>query len=311
MKTILGILILNLAMAGSLVGQQQKQQQENLPAPEETIKVPVNLVNVLFTATDKKNRLILNLTKEDIRLFEGERPQLIRYFSRETNLPLRIGLLIDTSNSVRERLRFEQEAAINFLDDTVQPGRDRAFVVGFDVEAQLLADYTDDTGKLADVIRGLSAGGTTALYDTIYFACKQKLFIFPPPEPYLRRVLIVISDGQDNQSERTRDEALAIAQRAEVTMFCISTNRSGSPGPGDKVLRYLAQETGGQAFFPFAAEDLGQDFSEISKELRSQYTLGYVSTNVNHDGTFRPISIRTADRSVHIRAKTGYFAPSE
>jgi VWFA-related protein len=312
MKRILGILTFTVAMAGLLgAQQQQKQPQENGPAPDEVIKSSVNLVQVLFTATDKKNRLVLNLTKDDIRLFEGEKPQFIKYFSRESNLPLRIGLLIDTSNSVRERLRFEQEAAINFLDDTIQPGRDRAFVVGFDVEPQLIADFTDDTGKLADAIRGLSAGGTTALYDTIYYACKQKLLIFPPPEPYLRRVLIVISDGQDNQSERTRDEALAMAQHAEVTIFCISTNRSGSPGPGDKVLKYLAQETGGQAFFPFAAEDLGQDFSEISKELRSQYSLGYISTNSAHDGTFRPISIRTDDRGIHIRAKTGYFAPSE
>jgi len=275
------------------------------------IKVRVDLVNVLFTVTDKKSRRILDLKRDDVQVLEDNKAQTVRYFSRETDLPLRIGLVLDTSNSVRDRLRFEQEAAIDFLSAALHPKRDLAFLVSFDTTTQMVQDYTDDTEKLSDAIRELRAGGSTALYDTIYFACKEKMLFFPPPEPYLRRVLVVISDGKDNQSEHTRDEALAMAQHGEVIMFTISTNRTGVEGPGDKVLKYLARETGGRVFFPFAATDLAANFEEIARELRSQYSLAYVSTNSARDGTFRNISIRTREKDLNVRAKSGYFAPSK
>lgn len=275
------------------------------------IRVRVDLVNVLFTVTDRKNRLVLNLTKDDLHVFEDNKPQSIRFFSRESDLPLRIAILIDTSNSVRERLRFEQEAAIDFLTTTLRPRKDQAFVVAFDVEPQLLQDYTDDMEKLSQAIRSLQAGGATGLYDTIYFACKQKMLFFPPPEPYLRRVMIVISDGQDNSSEHTRDEALGMAQRGEVTVFTISTNRSGLQEKGDRVLKYLAEETGGRAFFPFSASDLAANFQEIGRELRSQYSMAYVSTNAARDGTYRAITIQSRDKGTRVRAKSGYFSPSQ
>jgi Ca-activated chloride channel family protein len=275
------------------------------------IRVRVDLVNVLFTVTDRKNRLALNLTKDDFHIFEDNKPQSIRFFSRESDLPLRIGILIDTSNSIRDRLRFEQEAAIDFLTATLRPRKDQAFVVAFDVEPQLLQDYTDDSEKLSRAILSLQAGGATGLYDTVYFACKQKMLFFPPPEPYLRRVMIVISDGQDNSSEHTRDEALAMAQRGEVTVFTISTNRSGIQEKGDKVLKYLAEETGGRAFFPFLPGDLAANFEEIARELRSQYSVAYVSTNTARDGTFRAITIQSLGKNMRVRAKSGYFAPSQ
>ena len=275
------------------------------------IRVRVDLVNVLFTVTDRKNRLVVNLTKDDFHVFEDNKPQSIRFFSRESDLPLRIAILIDTSNSIRERLRFEQEAATDFLTSTLRPRRDQAFVVAFDVEPQLLQDYTDDVEKLSQAIRSLQAGGATSLYDTMYFACKQKMLFFPPPEPYLRRVMIVISDGQDNSSEHTRDEALAMAQRGEVTIFTISTNRSGLQEKGDRVLKYLAEETGGRAFFPFSASDLAANFQEIARELRSQYSLAYVSTNPARNGTYRAITIQPRDKGTRVRAKSGYFAPSQ
>jgi VWFA-related protein len=276
-----------------------------------TIRVPVNLVNILFTVTDKKNRLVLDLTKDDFKVSEDKKPQRIQFFSRETDLPLRIGILIDTSNSIRERLRFEQEAAIDFLNTTVRPEKDQAFVVGFDVTPQMIQDYTDDTNKLADAIRNLQAGGGTCLYDAIYFAAKEKMLYFPPPEPYLRRVMVIVSDGRDNQSERDREEALAMAQKGEVTIFAISTNRTGIASPGDKVLRRLASETGGEAFFPFEASEISADFREIARELRSQYSLGYVSSNTARDGSFRTISLDTTDKGYHVRAKSGYFAPGQ
>ena len=275
------------------------------------IKVRVELVNVLTTVTDKKNRLVTDLTKDDFRIFEDGKPQDIRFFSRETDLPLRIGILVDTSNSIRDRLRFEQDAAIDFLNVAVRPGKDLAFVVAFDVEPQLVQDYTDDIEKLSNAIRGLQAGGVTSLFDAVFSSCKEKMLFFPPPEPYLRRVMIIISDGQDNQSVHTREEALAMAQRAEVTIFTISTNRSGSEGRGDKVLQRLADVTGGHAFFPFEAGDLAADFQEIARELRNQYSLAYVSTNAAHDGTFRSITIQPVDKNLRVRAKNGYFALSQ
>jgi VWFA-related protein len=272
------------------------------------IKVRVELVNVLTTVTDKKNRLVTDLTKDDFRIFEDGKPQDIRFFSRETDLPLRIGILVDASNSIRARLRFEQEAAIDFLNIAVRPGKDLAFVVAFDLEPQLIQDYTDDMEKLSNAIQGLQAGGVTSLYDAMFFSCKEKMLFFPPPEPYLRRVMIIISDGEDNQSVHTREEALAMAQRAEVTIYAISTNRAGAEGRGDNVLRRLAKETGGRAFFPFEAGDLAADFHEIASELRSQYSLAYVSTNPAHDGTFRSITIQPVDKNLRARAKDGYFA---
>jgi VWFA-related protein len=315
MKKLLSAVLLLLLASGPVAtqdtGDQAPQSANDITTTPERIAVRVDLVNVLFTATDKKNRLVLNLTKDDFRVFEDEKPQSVRFFSRESNLPLRIGILIDTSNSVRDRLRFEQESAVDFLNTALRPGKDLAYVLGFDVEAQITQDYTDDMEKLSTAIRSLQAGGGTGFYDAIYFACREKMLFFPPPEPYLRRVMIVTGDGLDNQSLHTREEALAMAQRAEVTIFAISTNRTGAARRGDKVLKRLAEETGGRAFFPFSVHDLAVNFREIARELRSQYSLAYVSTNPAHDGTFRRITIEALEKNARIRSKAGYFAPSQ
>jgi len=315
MKRILAAMILLYALPGWLPAQEAKpsapQSTVQTPTSPTILKIPVYLVNVPLTVTDKKNRLVIMMTKDDFNLFEDGKPQSIQYFSRETDLALRIGLLIDTSNSIRDRLRFEQQAATDFLSDTIRRGKDQAFVVGFDVEPQIVQDYTDNVEQLSNSIRGLQAGGVTSLYDAIYFACRDKLLFFPPPEPYLRRLIIIISDGEDNRSEHTRDEALAMAQRAEVTVFAISTNRTGAEQRGDKVLKFLAEQTGGRAFFPFEASDLAADFRAIASDLRTQFLLSYTSTNTARDATFRNISIEPVDKSLHVRAKTGYFAPSQ
>ncbi|MGD0226473.1 MAG: VWA domain-containing protein [Terriglobia bacterium] len=315
MKRILAAMILLYALPGWLPAQEAKpsapQSTVQTPTSPTILKIPVYLVNVPLTVTDKKNRLVIMMTKDDFNLFEDGKPQSIQYFSRETDLALRIGLLIDTSNSIRDRLRFEQQAATDFLSDTIRRGKDQAFVVGFDVEPQIVQDYTDNVEQLSNSIRGLQAGGVTSLYDAIYFACRDKLLFFPPPEPYLRRLIIIISDGEDNRSEHTRDEALAMAQRAEVTVFAISTNRTGAEQRGDKVLKFLAEQTGGHAFFPFEASDLGEEFRAIGRDLRTQFLLSYTSSNTARDGTFRNISILPVDKSLHVRAKTGYFAPSQ
>ena len=307
------VLFVLCVLVGSLAAQEtvRTSRPATTQVPTDKIKVRVDLVNVLMTVTNKKNRLEIDLAKDDFRVFEDEKPQTIRYFSRETDLPLRIGVLVDTSSSIRDRLRFEQDAAIDFLSTTLRPGKDSAFVVAFDVQTHVVQDYTDDLEKLSEAIRSLLAGGVTTLYDAIYFSCREKMLIFPPPEPYLRRVLIIISDGQDNQSEHTREEALAMAQRAEVTIYAISTNATGLPGHGDKVLRRLAEQTGGRAFFPFKDSETVANFQEIARELRSQYSLAYISTNQAHDGTFRTIAIEPLQKGLQVRAKPGYFAPSE
>jgi VWFA-related protein len=313
MKKPFVVLFALCVLVGSLAAQEtvRTSQPATTQVPTDKIKVRVDLVNVLMTVTNKKNRLEIDLAKDDFRVFEDDKPQTIRYFSRETNLPLRIGVLVDTSSSIRDRLRFEQEAAIDFLKTTLRPGKDSAFVVAFDVRTQVVQDYTDDLEKLSEAIRSLLAGGVTTLYDAIYLSCQEKMLIFPPPEPYLRRVLIIISDGQDNQSEHTREEALAMAQRAEVTIYAISTNATGLPERGDKVLRRLAEQTGGRAFFPFKASETAANFQEIARELRSQYSLAYISANRAHDGTFRTIAIEPLQKGLQVRAKPGYFAPSE
>jgi VWFA-related protein len=315
MRKLLFFLLLLCVPWGELFAQDSaagpKSNNSQSPDDSSRIKVRVELVNILTTVTDKKNRLVTDLTKDDFRIFEDGKPQDIRFFSRETDLPLRIGMLVDTSNSIRDRLRFEQEAAVDFLNVAVRPGKDLAFVVAFDVEPQLVQDYTDDIEKLSNAIRGLQAGGVTSLFDAVFFSCKEKMLFFPPPEPYLRRVMIVISDGEDNQSVHTREEALSMAQRAEVTIYTISTNRTGLEGRGDRVLRRLADVTGGHAFFPFEASDLAANFQEIARELRSQYSLAYVSTNTTHDGTFRNITIQPVDKNLRVRAKNGYFALSQ
>lgn len=312
---LLAIFLLLGTLPGWLAAQESKPDvppaSVQTPTSSQVIRSRVELVNVLMTVTDKKNRTVIEMTKDDFHVFEDGKPQTISYFSRESDLPLRIAILIDTSNSVRDRLRFEQEAAIDFLTATVRKGKDMALVVAFDSEPQLIQDYTDDKEKLATAIRSLQAGGVTSLYDAIFFTSKEKLYWFPPPEPYLRRVMIVISDGVDNYSQRGRDEAMAMAERAEVTIFPISTNRSGAETRGDKVLEWLAKETGGRAFFPFEPSDMAVDFQTIGRELRSQYSLAYFSTNTAHDGTFRKISVAPVDKSLNVRAKTGYFALSQ
>src|SRR5213078_1125466 len=219
-----------------------------------TIRVPVNEVNVVFTVTDKHNRYVKDLSKTDFKVLDDDRPvEEIRSFRRETDLPLQVGLLIDASNSIRDRFKFEQEAAIEFLNQIVRAKTDLAFVLGFDTTAEVMQDFTNDNEKLSRGVRGLRPGGRTAMYDALYYACRDKLLKTTSPSGQ-RRAIILVSDGEDNQSRVSRDEAVEMAQRAEVIIYSISTNTSGMVLHGDKVLQYIAESTGGRAFFPFKIE---------------------------------------------------------
>src|SRR2546428_3531869 len=240
-----------------------------------TIRVPVNEVNVVFTVTDKHGRYVKNLKKNDFNVLDDSKPaEEVRSFHSETDLPLQVGLLIDASNSVRDRFKFEQESAIEFLNQTVRPRYDKAFVVGFDVTPEVTQDFTDNTEALSRGVRGLRAGGGTAMYDALYFACRDKLMKAPQTGP-TRRAIILLSDGDDNQSHVTREESIEMAQRAEVVVYTISTNITGSRQRGDKVLERMAEATGGRAFFPFQINDVANAFVAIQDQQRSQYALSY------------------------------------
>jgi VWFA-related protein len=293
----------------ALAGAQTPVQQRPVQADEPTrIQVDVTRVDMLFTVTDKKGRFVTNLAKDDFEVIEGKKPQVIQEFAAESDLPLRIGILIDTSNSIRGRFKFEQEAAIEFINNVVRTNQDKAMVVRFDNSAELVADLITDTEKLSTSIRNLRPGGGTAFYDAIYFACRDKLSQDQPRHKF-RRAIIMVTDGDDNQSTYTRDQALEMAQKADVVLYTISTNDSRIESDGDKVLKYYASETGGKAFFPFRVEDLEQSFENIANELRHQYDISYRPEPLKTDGLFHPVEVRVKGRKdlvVHVRK--GYYA---
>ncbi len=276
-----------------------------------TIRRTVNEVNVVFTVTDKHGRYVRDLKKEDFRIIDDAKPAAeIRSFRAETDLPLVLGLLIDASNSVRDRFKFEQEAAVEFLNQTIRRSYDSAFVVGFDVTPEVTQDFTDDTEALSIGVRMLRPGGGTALYDALYFACRDKLLRVQRNTP-VRKSIILLSDGDDNQSHVTREEAIEMAQRAEVVVYTISTNLSGSGSHGDRVLERIADATGGRAYVPFQLTEVANDFANIQEELRSQYAISYKPADFQPDGRYRTIQILALSKGLHVRSRHGWFAPSQ
>ncbi len=301
------------ALGLALWAAQQNPVPPPKPAPieqaDQLIRVDVTRVNLLFTVTDKKGRFVTDLTKSDFEVMEGKKPQVIQEFNAESDLPLRLAVLIDTSNSIRDRFRFEQEAASEFLKSVLHSNMDKAMVVSFDTSAQLVSDLVDDTDKLDRAIRDLRPGGGTSLYDAIFFACRDKLQQDQPRHKF-RRAIVIVSDGDDNQSRYSRDQALEMAQKADVVLYAISTNITRIESDGDKVLKYYTAETGGRAFFPFKVEDLEQSFENIANELRHQYNLSYRPEPLYTDGLFHTIEVRVKGRrDLIVHARRGYYAP--
>jgi Ca-activated chloride channel family protein len=291
-------------------GQSSLSSEPIANSDEQTrITLDVTRVNILFTVTDKKGRFITDLGKDDFEVIESKKPQVIQQFTAESDLPLRIAVLIDTSNSIREQFRFEQEAAVRFMQSVMRPRTDRMMLVSFDSAAELVSDLTDDMKKLEAGIKGMRPGGGTSLYDAIFFASKEKLMMDQPRDKF-RRAMIVISDGDDTESRYSRDQALEMAQKADVVIYAISTNTKRDDLDGDKVLRYLSEETGGQAFFPFKLEDLDQSFENIANELRHQYNIFYRPQPLKADGLYHPVTVKVRSRKdVIVRARKGYYAP--
>ncbi|HEY1341684.1 MAG TPA: VWA domain-containing protein [Bryobacteraceae bacterium] len=309
-----GVAITAIGVLGLAVLAAQDKLPQEKPAAAQAdeparITVDVTRVNMLFTVTDKKGRFITDLTKDDFEVIESKKQQVIQEFNAESDLPLRLGILIDTSNSIRDRFKFEQEAAAEFINSVVKARQDKAMVVSFDSSPELISDLIDDTEKLDLAIRNLRPGGGTAMYDAIFFACRDKLQQDQPKHKF-RRAMVVVSDGDDNQSRYTRDQALEMAQKADVVIYAISTNISRIESDGDKVLKYFTEQTGGRAFFPFKVEDLEQSFENIANELRHQYNISYRPEPLLTDGLFHNIDVKVKGRKdLQVHARRGYYAP--
>src|SRR5712691_1966599 len=291
--------------------QSQSQSRSDEGAATTTITKTVNEVNVVFTVTDRHGRYVKDLAKGDFSVLDDSKPaDQIRSFHNETYMPLQVVLLVDASNSVRDRFKFEQEAAIEFLNQTVRPRYDRAFVVGFDVTPEVTQDFTDNTEALSRGVRMLRPGGGTAMYDALYYACRDKL-LKSPQTGAVRRAIILVSDGDDNASHVSREEAIEMALRANAIVYTISTNFP-SGGSGDKVLQRIADATGGRAFVPFQLTDVANAFGQIQNDLRSQYALSYRPADFKHDGRYRTIEILAqTHKGLKVRRRHGYYAPAE
>jgi Ca-activated chloride channel family protein len=307
---------------------QQPPAPAPSPAPQQkpqeppTIRTNVSLVNVIATVTDRRHHFVTDLGKTDFKILEDGKPQDITNFFRQTDLPLRIAVLLDTSNSIRERLRFEKEAATDFLYKTVRRSKDLAFLMTFDNEPEVIQDYTEDLDQLRSAIEAQRAGGGTAFRDAIY-AASAKLITAPVPagpNPEVRRVLVVISDGDDNLSDHALSESLEMAEKSEAAIYAISTNTDWlslshqtpekiMKSHGDKILEQFADDTGGRVFFPYRIDDLAQSFQDIGNELRSQYSVAYIPSNPVSRGGFRRIEVKVDRKGLIVRSRRGYFAP--
>ncbi len=277
--------------------------------PEAQFSASFTQVNVLYTVTDKKGRFVTDLTVNDFDVIENKKAQFIQQFTAESDLPLRLALLVDTSNSVAPQFRFEQQAAIRFIDAVMRPRDDRMLLIAFDTTPELVSDLTGNIDTLEKGVNSMRPGGGTSLYDAIYFAAQEKLIKDQPREKF-RRAMILISDGEDTQSRYTRDQALEMAQKADTVIYAISTNTTRDEKEGDLVLKYLTSETGGQAFFPFKVEDLEQSFENIANELRHQYSIFYHPEPLITDGLYHPITVRVKTRKdLIVKARKGYYAP--
>jgi len=295
----LTIIMLLLLSAGWVLAQRTL---------DDRIRVQVEAVNVLVSVSDKKTgKFIRDLDRSHFEIYEDGKLQEITNFSRQTNLPITIALCVDTSSSVKLKLKFEKEAAIDFLYTIMRP-KDKALLAEFDTGVTLLHDFTSNPNDLIEEIKNLRAGGGTSLYDAVYLICEQKML-----QATGRRTLVILSDGADLTSTHTFVDALKMAQLSEVAIYALSTTRFGADidHEGDNALKQLAEATGGRVFFPYSTSQLSKSFMEIEEELRSQYNLAYVPTNFHKDGTYRRIRVKIDRDDIVIRHRKGYYAPTK
>jgi VWFA-related protein len=331
-RALVWCFILVLMAPGAAHPEQQNTppaaDQQKLPPPTgQALKVSIEIVNVYAIVRAKKGRLIPNLNKEDFEVTEDNAAQEIRYFSRETDTPLTLGMMIDTSPSQQHVLPMEKEEGKRFVSQVLRP-KDLAFVLHFDLDAELLQDFTSDTRLLAraldeTVINGGGQGpvpstfptgimGATHLYDAVYLASSQLL-----KNEIGRKVLILLSDGQDEGSRMKLEDALEAAQKADVIIYSVDISDrmfyrgQGVNFIGDSVLRKLSEETGGRVIEVRRQKDTSAAFEEIANELRTQYLIGYTPSNTRHDGSYRKIRVHVPQGDCKVQARRGYYAPAE
>jgi VWFA-related protein len=302
-------------------------QQKPLPDTQEPIRVNVKVVNVLCSVRNRQGGLVGNLTKDDFLLKEDGKPQDIKYFARETDVPLTIGLLVDVSTSQERLIDIERQAASQFFSQVLRK-QDLAFLISFGEDAELLQDYTNSASLLRRGLEGLrvssSVGGPmpgpvptmntprgTVFYDAVYLAAHDQL-----RNQVGRNVLVVITDGVDQGSHVKIEEALRAAQDADAVIYCIDYSDPGFynlggfgfGGNGSGAMNRLSGDTGGRVFRVSRKHPLNEVFDQIQEEMRSQYALGYTPQNTAKDGAFRRIELTTRDKNLKVQARKGYFA---
>ncbi len=302
-NSVVLLTVLLILTSLELLSQQSKDSREDQTA----LRVDVELVNVLFTVSEKGGRLITNLGKEDFIVEEDGTKQEIAYFAREVTLPLTLAILIDTSPSVEPILDLEKQTASEFLQAVLRK-EDLALVMNFDRSVSLIQDFTADIHRLEKAIRSVSIGGGTSVHDAIFLACDEKL-----KHETGRKAIVLISDGGDTTSKLKIQEAIEAAQRGDVIIYSISNRVAGflfaRYGGDDGTLKRYAEATGGRAFFPSKPQDFKKAFDAIQEELRSQYSLAYASSNSTRDGSYRTVKITSPNnKELKVRAKKGYYS---
>src|SRR5262245_55813973 len=318
----------SLIPSGGARAQQKKQSQEGRPQTQEglepAIRLGTQLVNVLFSATDKQNRYVNDLTVSDVRVLEDGKPQEIFTFKRELDLPLTMAILVDVSNSVAPVLPQLTDAGARFVASIMRPNKDKAGVIEFDGEATLVGDLTTNAAlmrrRFAEIARnapppwtrrrpppiiiGPPKGGTS-IFDSVIAACADLL-----AREAGRKTVILFTDGYDTTSLTDRSEAIEEALRAEVVIYAIGIGDPDVDGVDKKALEKLCEPTGGRAFVPRDVEDLDHAFEQLERELRQQYLVAYEPANIAADGKFRKIEVRIANRKdIRVRHRRGYYAP--
>lgn len=329
---ILSFLVLSALLLAQSPAQKPPAGSNAAEDTAPTIKVDVDIVNILASVRDKRGGLISNLEKSDFSVFEDGKPQEVKYFTKETDVPLTIGLLIDVSGSQRNLIEIEREAASQFFSQVLRK-KDEAFLISFGEEAELLQDYTGSARLLTDAMRELrvssgvgglhpgpvpTAGGPrgTVLYDAVYLAANDKL-----KTEVGRKVIVVITDGVDEGSRLSINQAVEAAQKADAVIYSIDYSdprayggfgiRLGG-GAGDSTLHKLSDETGGHVFRVDGKHPLDAIFRELQAEMRTQYAIGYTPTNGRKDGSYRKLEIKTGNKDLKVQARKGYYAiPSE
>ncbi len=322
-------LVLAAGQSNPPSGQTSEAPQgQNERAPQTVIRTTTAVVDVYAVVEDKHHRLIPDLTKDSFSLTEDGAPQEIRYFSKATDTPLTIGILVDTSPSQQRVLPIEQEQAKAFVAQVVRP-KDLVFVMHFDVECELLQDLTGERARLnkaidETVINGGGGGptpgtfptganaGATHLYDAVYLASNDVL-----KNEVGRKVIIMLTDGEDQGSKLKVEQALEAAQKANVIVYSIDISdrmfyyRSNLGYGGEDVLKKLSEATGGRVIKVNRPKDTEDAFNQITAELRTQYLLGYAPTNARHDGAYRKIQVKVSNGDYKVQARRGYYAPAD